>query len=551
LLSQNTVTYIGSQNSGTMINNNNEGHSGAIISEIATYSENSLPLQPNVVLVLAGTNDVNRPFEPSGAPARLESLIDKILIACPDAAILVAQIPPISDPAKNKAAQDFNAAIPGIVADRTSSGAKVLTVDMSSALTTSNLVDGLHPDDIGYSLMAKAWYAGIQQAAEKGWIRAPIAFATSGNNVACSTYLSWDAKFGTIATGVGSRDAAFVSGWQPVGQLATGNVGINSILYPEGAGVRLADMNGDGRDDYLWVHPISGAVTLYINGGYSTNGGVQWISKGQIATGVGDGAGVIFADINGDGLDDYLWVAQNGDVTAYINGGEQAGGWLWKPLGVIAGGTGATRDTTRFGDIDGDGRADYFVVGSGGSLNGWLNYGYNDKPDWQPIGIIATGIGDAAGVFLYDLNNDGRADYIWLSQDGAATVYINNRGPSKGLAPTWVSAGKIATGVGAPRNEIIFGDLNGDGKKDYVRVYQQTGAIDVWINTGSGGSYVVGDGTRFADMDGNGLDDYLAISPTGAIILYYNRGYDESSKKWIWENQGQIATGVAARKDIR
>jgi hypothetical protein len=109
-------------------------------------------------------------------------------------------------------------------------------------------------------------------------------------------------------------------------------------------------MDGDGRDDYLWAHPITGAVTFYLNGGYSENGGVNWISKGQIATGFGDSPGVMFADINGDGRDDYIWVSRDGEVTAYVNGGEQAGGgWLWTPLGLISGqGTGGTRFNTRF-----------------------------------------------------------------------------------------------------------------------------------------------------------------------------------------------------------
>lgn len=172
-------------------------------------------------------------------------------------------------------------------------------------------------------------------------------------------------------------------------------------------------------------------------------------------------------------------------------------------------------------------------------------------PEWFYLGEIATGIGNIEGVFLYDLNNDGRADYIWLDKDGGATAFINTRGGSRGLAPTWINVGQIATGVGAPRSEILFADLNGDGKADYLRIHPKTGALEVWFNTGSGGAYMVGDGTRFADMDGDGLDDYLAVSPSGAIELWRNNGFDASSQKWSWEPQGQIATGVAARENIR
>lgn len=52
-------------------------------------------------------------------------------------------------------------------------------------------------------------------------------------------------------------------------------------------------------------------------------------------------------------------------------------------------------------------------------------------------------------------------------------------------------------------------------------------------------------------MNGDGLEDYLAVNPNGAINLWLNHGYDASSQSWTWEAQGQIATGVAARKDIR
>jgi hypothetical protein len=31
-------------------------------------------------------------------------------------------------------------------------------------------VDGLHPDDVGYTLMAQAWYKGLLEAKSKGWI---------------------------------------------------------------------------------------------------------------------------------------------------------------------------------------------------------------------------------------------------------------------------------------------------------------------------------------------------------------------------------------------
>jgi hypothetical protein len=37
----------------------------------------------------------------------------------------------------------------------------------------------------------------------------------------------------------------------------------------------------------------------------------------------------------------------------------------------------------------------------------------------------------------------------------------------------------VATGIGTSRDNITFGDMNGDGKKDYVFVYADTGELDI------------------------------------------------------------------------
>ena len=95
------------------------------------------------------------------------------------------------------------------------------------------------------------------------------------------------------------------------------------------------------------------------------------------------------SDINGDGLADYLWISDSGDVSLWINGNgtDSSGTYLWYPRGIIATGLGGTRNTTRFADIDGDGRADYLYVGSTGSLTAFLNYGSGAVPSCRPHGI--------------------------------------------------------------------------------------------------------------------------------------------------------------------
>ncbi len=56
---------------------------------------------------------------------------------------------------------------------------------------------------------------------------------------------------------------------------------------------------GDGRADYLIVDPKTGGVSAYLNGGenVAASTGWIWLPQGSIAGGIGDGAGVKFADI--------------------------------------------------------------------------------------------------------------------------------------------------------------------------------------------------------------------------------------------------------------
>jgi lysophospholipase L1-like esterase len=172
------VQYIGSQISGNMTNNENEGHPGALIDQIADYAYASLPEQPNLILLMAGTNDMNTDNHTATAPERLGAIIDECHNATSTVAgrsvIIVAQLTPAADNSTESRIQTFNAAIPGLVAERVAAGMKVMSVDMSAYVTVNDLKDGLHPNDYGYSQMAKAWYAGIEEAAGKGWFTAPV-----------------------------------------------------------------------------------------------------------------------------------------------------------------------------------------------------------------------------------------------------------------------------------------------------------------------------------------------------------------------------------------
>ena len=175
-LSGSRLQYVGSVQSGSMANNDNEGHSGATIKQIARYAKKSLHKRPNIVLLHAGTNDLNNdpPTDPyRSAPDRLGALIDQIVRACPDAVVLVAQLINNAHAKTEARIKTFNSHVPGVVAQRVKAGHRVMVVNMAP-VPVNDLADGIHPIDAGYNIMGDIWFAALQAADKKGWIRPPI-----------------------------------------------------------------------------------------------------------------------------------------------------------------------------------------------------------------------------------------------------------------------------------------------------------------------------------------------------------------------------------------
>lgn len=130
------------------------GYSGYTINEISNAANDAITSdRPNVILLHAGTNDLDRgdnPKDPiSKAPDRLGQLIDKCISSNPDAAIIVAQIINAADPGTEYRIRTFNAAVPGVVNSRASAGHHCMVTSMES-ITAGDLIDGLHPTDAGY-----------------------------------------------------------------------------------------------------------------------------------------------------------------------------------------------------------------------------------------------------------------------------------------------------------------------------------------------------------------------------------------------------------------
>ncbi len=164
-----TIDFVGTQTNGpdALPDKEHQGHSGWRIDELQQgVAEWLRQTQPDLVLLVIGTNDIVQSYEIEEAPDRLDSLLDKIFQAAPDTRILVGSIPPIDQPLLNQRVEAYNQAVAERVRRRHDRGDRVLFVDLYAELTPNDLADGIHPNREGHRKIAKTWDTALTEILE-------------------------------------------------------------------------------------------------------------------------------------------------------------------------------------------------------------------------------------------------------------------------------------------------------------------------------------------------------------------------------------------------
>lgn len=162
------IDFVGTlppQGCGVTYDGDNEGHGGALATNIV--SQNELPgwlaaTNPDIVLMHLGTNDVWNNLSPTTILAAYSTLVDQMRANNPNMKILVAQIIPMNPSGCTTCAQGvvaLDAAIPAWASAKTTTQSPITVVDQWTGFDDStDTADGVHPNDAGNLKMANKWY---------------------------------------------------------------------------------------------------------------------------------------------------------------------------------------------------------------------------------------------------------------------------------------------------------------------------------------------------------------------------------------------------------
>jgi lysophospholipase L1-like esterase len=229
---------------------------------------------PDLALVMIGTNDVA--FEQNAVattPGEILDILRALEAANPQIQIFLATITPRDNAAFQPQIDAINAALPSIVAQAQSEGITVSLVSMA-AVTTGELVDGVHPNLSGTTDIATAWLnALLSQATQTaGTFNAavtaihPDVLEVTGS--ALNDRLSGDGR-ANVLRGWGGND--YIDGRGGADTL-TGGTGRDTFVYD------FASFGGDTITDF-----VSGVDQFQISrdgfgGGLVAGGTVPFVS---------------------------------------------------------------------------------------------------------------------------------------------------------------------------------------------------------------------------------------------------------------------------------
>lgn len=313
----------------------------------------------------------------------------------------------------------------------------------------------------------------------------------------------------------------------------------NGVDVGRTAAPAVGDVDGNGRLDVI-VGREDGTLTYLRNIGSATSPSFQ-VNTIVPGFNVGSGSSPALADLDGDGDLDLMVGSADGTFSYLKNLGTAIShSFTVQGSHPLAGYDVGFFSTIALGDFDRDGDVDAVA----GNDQGELRYLTNTGDVLNPVFTEQTGYmnpfdgvdtGTYATPTLGDLNSDGDLDVVVGNIDGTLR-YFNTSSIVPALEGNLVDPGTPSIQIPGP----ALGDLDGDGDQDLI-VLSQSGAIAYFKNVGTarawsfqellgaqspvnGFVFDVSSKITLGDVDGDADLDMLIGDRFGAVRYFRNVG---------------------------
>lgn len=222
---------------------------------------------------------------------------------------------------------------------------KLILADMNDGfITQADLNDDTHPTDFGYKKMASVWWAAFQTVEQNGWLTAPAEIGVSDNTTTSDGYIctkvygDGDGNY-QIQKGSGTDDGNYVHSSEDQGIVWTSPYDVeggddnygNNFFFAQLVNAGGNPIRGGEVDEIIWAHSVGDKWSweFWINNNNNDFGEDISFDPGyECAPNASR-----FADLNNNGLDDYLCIDPLGNLWASLNRGGNPP--VFEPAGIV------------------------------------------------------------------------------------------------------------------------------------------------------------------------------------------------------------------------
>ena len=302
--------------------------------------------------------------------------------------------------------------------------------------------------------------------------------------------------------------------------------------------VKIADLDGDGRLDIVVTNTSTSANKISVFRNISTPGTLTFAARVDFSTGGSSPFDLSIADFDMDGKPDIAVVNQSSNKVDVLRN-QTAPGVISASLfaTAVSFSTGSIPFKLFTGDLDGDGKPDIAVTNYSSNtisiLHNTATTGTISITSFAAATSITTGTAPT-GIAGGDIDGDGKTDLL-VTNSGSNTLSVfRNTNTSTGT-PSFAAAVNFTTGT-LPE-DLVSGDIDGDGKPDVALANYTANTLSIFRNTASSGTitstslaakvdFATGDypaGLVLGDIDGDKKPDLAVVNGgAGTVSIFKN-----------------------------